>query len=303
MPQLLLSAVFITKTGQFDPIVMVSLMSSLWSLTSRVSSDDKALFKETWRSLDFSHKSCPPINFRYALRVFARFLEISSRVALLTLMWINLGGLATGIIIGCEFIYLLIISFMDGSIGDMGNLMYLTRDCYHYLDRPLAKFGTPLWKVFVFYRLISSYIYLILVTCFANIPFEATKVDDYQSRKSSTMKSDSVGFYMFFYCWIVHFIWPCLMYFLLKNTTRDDELDGQYTTRNIADLYYSGEYIAIFELIHFGKNNFRENIWRWRDKDLFRKIAAGEKASGGEIPPNIRLQAEEYCLANKIDLK
>ena len=116
MPQLLLTSVFIAKTGEFDGIIVISLISSLWSLTARVSSDDKILVSEEWKSLDYSYNKCPCINFRYIFRVLVRFIEISSRVGLLTLMWINMGGLATGIIIGVEFVWLAITCWASKAI-------------------------------------------------------------------------------------------------------------------------------------------------------------------------------------------
>ena len=128
MPQLLLSAVFMAKTGQYDVIIVISFISSIWSLTSRVSADDKLLFKEEWESLEFSYKTCPCINLRYVLRVSVRFIEISSRVCLLTIMWINIGGMGTGIIIGVEFIWLFITCIGFKGIMNMGNLMYLVFD-------------------------------------------------------------------------------------------------------------------------------------------------------------------------------
>ena len=56
-------------------------------------------------------KKCKCINFRYLLRALLRFMEISSRLILYVLLWINFGGLATGILLMVEFIYLLIVSF------------------------------------------------------------------------------------------------------------------------------------------------------------------------------------------------
>ena len=168
MPQLLLSAVFIAKTGQFDAIIVISLISSLWSLTARVSSDDKLILDQEWRSIEFSYKKCPCVNHRFVLRVLVRFLEISSRVSLLTLMWINIGGLRTGIIIGIELLWLLITCIGYNGIGNMRNLMYLVRDDGINYS---SDFMELMWVLFVIYRFISSYIYLIVVTIFTNVEF------------------------------------------------------------------------------------------------------------------------------------
>eukprot|EP01083_Nonionella_stella_P316543 1148340_1 len=92
MPQLLMSTGFIVKTQAFDTLIVISLVSSLWSLTARVSADDKLWIGNEWRSLDFTYEKCPVINWRSVLRVGYRFLEISSNLCLVTVLWINWGG-------------------------------------------------------------------------------------------------------------------------------------------------------------------------------------------------------------------
>ena len=63
MPQLLLTAVFIAKTGQFDAIIVISFISSLWSLTSRVSADDTQLFMDEWKLMyEHGHLKDLPTN-------------------------------------------------------------------------------------------------------------------------------------------------------------------------------------------------------------------------------------------------
>ena len=260
MPQLLLSAVFITKTGQFQPIIVISFISSLWSLTSRVSSDDKPLFDDDWKSLDFSYKKCPFINFKYIFRVFVRFMEISSRVASLTLMWINIGGVATGIIIGFEFIWLLIICIGMRAIMNMGNLMYLVYD----YNPDNAGFADPMWFGFIYYRLASSYIYLILITCFANIRFETWKVDDYDKRNNNTVNSDSIGFYMFIYVWIIYFIWPCCMYVLKEKGARRSDMDDQQSGRHFETFAWNRDYDGICEMIEIGRRLNEEDLTQLR---------------------------------------
>eukprot|EP01083_Nonionella_stella_P128295 388699_1 len=128
MPQLLMSTGFIVKTREPDPLIVVSLVSSLWSLTARVSGDDKLWINDKWKSLDFTYKKCPVINWRYVLRVFYRFLEISSKLCLFTLLWINLGGFATFLVIGFEMVFCMILCVGYKSIGNMGNLMFLHFD-------------------------------------------------------------------------------------------------------------------------------------------------------------------------------
>ena len=226
MPQLLLNMVFISKTGQFNTIIMISFVSSLLSLTQRVSSDDIVLFENEWKYLELKLKSCPIINYKFLFRVFVRFLEISSRVSLLTLMWINLGGLATGIIIGAEMVYLVISCCGYKSIGNMGNLMYIVLDSGRYNNLWTPEWLYKFWRTFVFYRIISSFVYLLMVTLFAYVRFDVSKVDEYERRHKLTTSVYSVGFYMWIYCWIGLSLWPLFEYLLLKKgTMKDDRME------------------------------------------------------------------------------
>ena len=273
MPQLLLSAVFITKTNQFDVIVVISFISSLWSLTSRVAADDKGLLEGEWKSLDFTYKNCPCVNIRYIFRVFVRFLEISTRVSLLTLMWINIGGMGTGIIIALEFIYLLITCVIYKAIMNMGNLMYFVFDdgSEHSGDFDI------MWVIFIIYRLISSYIYLVIVTCFANISFEAWKVDDYTKRHANTMNSDKIGFFLFLYSWIGFLIWPCSFYCLKETAMINNSLGELYNGRDFITLYQREDYFGICEMIEMGR---KLSKWDWDQigKVLIKKYGVDDEA-------------------------
>eukprot|EP01084_Bolivina_argentea_P098361 176769_1 len=269
MPQLLLSSVFIAKTGQFDILIVISLISSLWSLTSRVTSDDALFIHKDYESPQFSYKKCPCINPKYILRVLVRFIEISSRVSLLTIMWLNIGGLGTGIIILFEAIWLLAMCYRSGSIGCMGNLMYLLPDISYsdyYNDRECLEFS---FAGFALYRWLSAYIYLILSTIFANIRFESPKIDIYQTRHSNTMNINTIGYAMFLYSWLCYFIWPyALMYGISSVSEVTDEFNGMRsrvlktsvnapenvsTQRNFENLMKMHDYMAILELMEFGK--------------------------------------------------
>eukprot|EP01084_Bolivina_argentea_P075247 136417_1 len=122
-PQTLISAAFLVKstTGTLSPIVIVSFITSLWSLSSRISADDKIMVQDEWKKIDFSHKKCPCVNYRYFIRVFVwRFLEISSRITLLCLVWLNMGGMSVFIVLVIEFVYLSVICFGLGTVDIMG---------------------------------------------------------------------------------------------------------------------------------------------------------------------------------------
>ena len=155
-PQILLTTTFIVRaTTTQSPIVYISLLTSLWSLCSRVATDDKQLFTKAWhdmiifagkqqrqrvvlnrlppptinydgmrmtkrldkRSIQQMQQNEPPkkgckINFKWIKRVLCwRFLEISSRICLFALVWLNLGGMAVFIILFTEFVYLIVLCY------------------------------------------------------------------------------------------------------------------------------------------------------------------------------------------------
>ena len=116
-PQILISTAFIVKaTVTTSPIVYVSLATSFLSLADRVSADDKAMFRDEWKSMII--QGFPKINYLWFIRVICwRFLEISSRICLLALSWINLGGISIFIMVGCELTYLLIICYGLGTLS------------------------------------------------------------------------------------------------------------------------------------------------------------------------------------------
>ena len=92
-PQLIIAGVFIVRTwgvyDESDPTssgsewILISFIASLWSLSTKVISDDKYTLREEWRSLKWKRKKCKEcrcINWRYMVRAFAwRFSEITAR--------------------------------------------------------------------------------------------------------------------------------------------------------------------------------------------------------------------------------
>eukprot|EP01084_Bolivina_argentea_P122635 217309_1 len=115
-PQILISMAFILKTHIWDGVVLVSIVASLWTLTSRISSDDKSVLAATWKRIEFHYKSCPIINIKYIFRVICwRFFEITNKVTLYSLIWLGMGGFSLIIIILFEFSCCVCLSYMGES--------------------------------------------------------------------------------------------------------------------------------------------------------------------------------------------
>eukprot|EP01083_Nonionella_stella_P066966 176780_1 len=167
-PQIILSMGYILKSladkQTIPDIVIVSTAFSLWSLTAKVAKDDRILFsdpdyeyRKPFRNLDFKFKKrfcCVQFNWQYLVRVILwRFLEISGRVCLCVLIWINIGGFALVVILGCELMICFIFCVVEKTPDAMGNIMYIS-------------FGTKKGYVrwFWIYRVLFFYVYIIMVT-------------------------------------------------------------------------------------------------------------------------------------------
>eukprot|EP01084_Bolivina_argentea_P283608 485773_1 len=99
LPQILLQSVFIMR-GYNDEnlrgnssvlLVSISLGASVLSITNKYVWLDEEMFWKDWREAELKPK-CPCINFRWILRVFWRFSTILTRLIILALVWVVLGG-------------------------------------------------------------------------------------------------------------------------------------------------------------------------------------------------------------------
>ena len=133
--QLLVAIVYLSKTGLQFNLIFVSSLFSLFSLTSRITSDDKAIFEQRMQNLELNIKikNIKKGNFNdicnpwYFVRVFMwRLLEVTTRMFLCTLMWINLGGFALTIILMIEFVYLSFACYKLKTIDFYGAIVYVT---------------------------------------------------------------------------------------------------------------------------------------------------------------------------------
>eukprot|EP01084_Bolivina_argentea_P314901 545479_1 len=111
-----------------------------------------------------------------------------------------MGGLSLSIILGFEFIFCLIQSIRSKSVGPMGLIMYLAMTFGDDMSMYLL-------VAFIIYRVVSTWIYLILLTIFSSLKFEAAKIEEYETRNTITIKNE-FGLFILIYTWITSFIWP-----------------------------------------------------------------------------------------------
>ena len=245
-PQILISILFITKTYNpgtgVDPIILISVISSIWTVTSRVTSDDKLILKPEWKSIFLDGYKFPYIhhlNKLYFVRViFWRLFEISSRVFILVLFWISVGGFALIIVMGVELVLVLILCVNGEGVIVLGNMMYFTMAAVGSINKTWLNYAA--W-----YRFTSPFIMLLLITIFATTPFETWKVPDYVERQE--VVGNALNLLMLIYSWTTTIIQLISIQYIIYNGK-----SGIKSVRAPDALLLAGEWIDLLNLIEFG---------------------------------------------------
>eukprot|EP01083_Nonionella_stella_P108113 314045_1 len=253
-PQILISTAFLIKstTTSPSPTVIASILTSLYSLSARVSADDKVMLKDEWKQPKHRNKEgkwvWPFINIKYMVRVFLwRFLEISSRITLLVLTWINLGGRSIIFILFIEFCYLSVLAWALGTIDIMGNLIYLMAA---NSKRKEYKWAVPMAKIFWVWRVLSAYALLITVTVYAVTDSEFG-MDALDNEAAATRYYQTfihpAGLLLFVYSWTATPLWQwvgAIVIFDYKNLAS--------VGRDVDTLIEDGKWNQVLELVSFG---------------------------------------------------
>eukprot|EP01084_Bolivina_argentea_P307598 531697_1 len=262
-PQILISTAFLLKAqgGQVSVIIIVSLITSFWSLSARVSADDKQMFKDEWKSINSHHDGirmgkvggCCSCFLWFTRVVLWRFLEITSRIVLLCIVWINLGGISVFIILGLEFAYLAAICFGLGTVDIMGNIIYLMAA---NSNKKSKEWAITMTKIFWAYRVFSAYILLIICSIFATTNFDGPHIQNYPQRHKQTIESQT-GLALFIFCWIATPIWQCVGAVAIF-----DHGNLASVGRDVAQLIADKKYLDVLELIKFGADFEAEDTLR-----------------------------------------
>eukprot|EP01084_Bolivina_argentea_P050677 93204_1 len=260
-PQIFISFLFIIKTNQTEPLVLISVTSSLWTLATRITSDDKGVIYDEWKHfirratreeykinggyIYFYYPSYRTINWRYILRVFGRLIEVSSRIIVLALLWVSVGGLTLCIILGVELSFALILCFWSGDIMILANMLYYTV--------PDSDSVVPeiLFHLFLCFRVGLQMVYLLLITIFATFTFNAWKVQDYEVRNRNIIKQ-KFGLSLLLYCWISSCLTICFLQYMNAAA-----FDGHSSGRGIKTLAKNGKFKEIMNLVQFGLSKKR----------------------------------------------
>eukprot|EP01084_Bolivina_argentea_P055346 101480_1 len=229
-PQSILQLIFIWKI-QKEPnyLVIISLIFSLISLSSRFSADDTKLFNQRDTKL-----YC-----YYAMRKLWRMLDVTSRIFILSTIWISVGGYFLSIYLFFEFVVLLIISWRLGKfevlLGIVGIIIVN--------DSEKLKISFPI------YRYLMNILLLILCTVFISmnycVPF-LPNCPNFEYRKLLVIES-TFGFIIYIYNWTAVVISSILLYVIFVDTESSKTVE-----RDFKSIIISGDSVKYDELMAFG---------------------------------------------------
>lgn len=117
-PQMVLQIYFLIITDAFQGFVIFSITFSMISMVNKAVSEDKPLFNKKIRFYEKEFQEaqwkCKArfVNPRYIFRLFFRIFDISSRMILIVLSWIEIGGIFVIIVGSIEFVFLITVAII-----------------------------------------------------------------------------------------------------------------------------------------------------------------------------------------------
>eukprot|EP01084_Bolivina_argentea_P168367 291996_1 len=241
-PQLLLSTGYAVKTRSVSLLLLLSLVSSLWNITNTISSDDKQILPDDCQTLHIRLDAKATLgitwNWDYLLHSFGyRFLEITCRIFILVMIWVNFGGLAMFIIIIIEFIWLSYIAWNNRSMDFFSSMLCIS-------PQLIDSYDCKQYRNFIIYRILSQYLYLIGITytVFATKSFSCPSCGKYEDRHYLT-----AALSVLIYTWIGSFVWPYLGKYFYNKIGKGLEQTQLVRDPNKLDRLKWAELVALFE--------------------------------------------------------
>merc|ERR1712013_33083 len=117
-----------------------------------------------------------------------------------------------------------------------------------YQTMPRRAYGTiykEIHDIFLLYRVLSPFLYLILVTVFATVDFDSPLVPAFADRNGITVK-ESLGLSMLIYAWTASFVWPAVFHFVVYDQLKETP------PRDLSYYVKKGEYDEALSLAEFG---------------------------------------------------
>ena len=240
MPQLIIGIVFVLNQINNDEftinniIIWSSIITSLCSLIYFSPSNRKINDQST----SFGVYLC-------------RFLEVTSRIILLVLLWRYFGSLCLSAIVFLELSYLTICALLSHNLLLIGNIFYIIIDVY----------GRKKSIFFILYRIISSYLFcgIIGLLTMSNVLssininnlyppiFSVFDIANYNSMKWKI--DETYWFYLFVYCLSAQIIYQILLFCKYKENIKSI---GQCSHFN--QLLNNKCWAEIYELMKLGSN-------------------------------------------------
>eukprot|EP01084_Bolivina_argentea_P066460 121139_1 len=207
-PQALIQLLYLVKTNTFSSsyLVVISFLSSLICIISKLVSDDKSIVIIKAKKLNFKfERKC--ISLFYMLRFIWRIFDISSQIFLMTLIWIAMGGVILTIKVVIESFLLLVICITTKQwellFAIIAIVVSTTTDELKNISIGIG-----------IYRNVTNIIFMILISIWFYVDFECLKCTEYVYRK--TFVDNSVIFTIFIYTWIAVFVSPICIILLIK---------------------------------------------------------------------------------------
>ena len=214
-PQALIQLSFLIKTQTFDSgqqmtwnrfVIIISTFLSIYHITTKVIRDDKILFQSHAQTLNANCRNCKNctdcVSWTYLQRYLFRILDISSRILLLTFLWIGINGFAITIVICVELISLIIIGFM---LKDSDILFWI-------IGLPFGR-NSLTAITFWCYRIYSNILLLIAISLFLSGPVYCRSCSDWNIRNKLVLHNPlMIGLYIYT---IISLIIVCLWWFVV----------------------------------------------------------------------------------------
>lgn len=257
-PQSVLQIIFLWKLKQFNILVIISLIFSLFSLSSRFTPDDNKLFNKRSAELNCKCKQFTAglkkwafvyspakrklclccISWYYIRRRVWRVGDITVRIFILSLIWVSVGGYFLSFYIAFEFFFFLYLSIKFNKFEIlMGLVGSIIINDIHFIQ-----------KYFVVYRFICNLLLLTFCTYFLcyDVCVFPIECPDFHFRRSLVFESE-FGLAVYLYIWLMNVLCAVFFWYMFK-----DLVKNQTAERDLKSLIISGDSDKFSELVAFG---------------------------------------------------
>eukprot|EP01083_Nonionella_stella_P273319 927084_1 len=175
-------------------------------------------------------------SWSYIYRVLWRVCDVSSRIFMMTLIWLIMGGFSLSIIVGFEFSVFLVICIRTKHWEFIFGVVSLVASCD-------PKTVTISRAIFV-YRTITNHILMVSVTVYLFMEFECDKCTEYEYREELSRSSSSI-YAIFMYCWCAVILSPRIFVIMSRYQMF---LWGATSSRDVDQMMRAENYDGIHEI-------------------------------------------------------